>query len=128
MQIATLNNNNPRQIQKIFQYITGTPVRLLNHFLEASLTNSNPILHPVRLYSIFHSWSENQIYEDLLPFYSNWDNDSSELLISCDEEFQKILNEVENCLHKNNNEELMLKLIINYICKLEYNKETEYNF
>lgn len=92
LQVATLNNHNPIFLQETFQHITNTPVRLLNHFLEASLTNSNPILHPSRLYSIFHSWSENQVYTDILPFYSNWDDASSELLIACDNEFQSILN------------------------------------
>ena len=92
LQIATLNNENPEQLLKVFQHITDTPIRLLNHFLEASLTNSNPILHPVRLYSIFKSWTENQTYTEPLSFYSSWDNNSSEMLISCDNEFQDILN------------------------------------
>lgn len=92
LQLAILNNENPEELQKTFQDITNTPVRLLNHFLEASLTNSNPILHPARLYSIFRTWSKNDIYTEPLSFYSSWDNTSSEILIACDNEFQNILN------------------------------------
>lgn len=92
LQVATLNNENPILLQNTLQHITETPVRLLKNFLEASLTNSNPILHPVRLYSLFHTWSEETIYPESIPFYKNWDNTSSELLIACDNEFQSILN------------------------------------
>lgn len=92
LQIATFNNKAPELLQATLQDIMNTPIHLLNHFLEASLTNSNPILHPTRLYSLFHSWSKEQVYPDLLNFYSNWDDASSELLIACDNEFQKVIN------------------------------------
>lgn len=91
LQVATLNNDYPEQLQNTLKHITDTPVRLLKNFLEASLTNSNPILHPARLYSLFHAWSENHVYPEHIPFYKTWDNTSSELLIACDNEFQTIL-------------------------------------
>ena len=91
LQVATFNNKDPKLLQVTLQNITNTPVCLLNHFLEASLTNSNPILHPVRLYSLFHSWTEEEVYPKKLNFYSNWDDESSELLITCDNEFQKTI-------------------------------------
>lgn len=68
-----------------------TPVRMLHHFLEASLTNSNPLLHPARLYSLFHTWSRGKAYHEIPGFYNSWDEESSELLIACDNEFQQIL-------------------------------------
>lgn len=91
LQIATVNNKNPELLQETLKDIMNTPISLLSHFLEASLTNSNPILHPTRLYSLFHSWSEGEVYPETLNFYSNWDDASSELLITCDNEFQKII-------------------------------------
>lgn len=91
LQIATMNNPQPAMLQEVLQEMLETPVRLLNHFLEASLTNSNPLLHPARLYSLFHTWDESQIYKEIPGFYSSWNDESSQLLIACDHEFHRIL-------------------------------------
>ena len=40
------------QVEQLFV----TPTRLLNNFYEASLTNSNPILHTGRLYTMWANW------------------------------------------------------------------------
>lgn len=92
LQVATINILQSDILQQTLQTMLGTPVRLLHHFLEASLTNSNPLLHPARLYSLFHTWSEGQIFDAIPGFYNSWDNESSELLIACDNEFQQVLN------------------------------------
>lgn len=91
LQIATMNNPQPVILQQVFQEMLGTPIRLLHHFLEASLTNSNPLLHPARLYSLFHTWDESRIYKEIPGFYNSWDDESSQLLIACDNEFQQTL-------------------------------------
>lgn len=91
LQIATMNNPQPAILQQVLQEMLETPVRLLHHFLEASLTNSNPLLHPARLYSLFHSWDASRIYKEIPGFYNSWDDESSQLLIACDNEFQQML-------------------------------------
>lgn len=91
LQVATYNILQPDFLQHTLQDMLGTPVRLLHHFLEASLTNSNPLLHPARLYALFHDWSEGKTYHEIPEFYNSWDNKSSELLMACDNEFQQIL-------------------------------------
>lgn len=91
LQLATVNTPQPAVLQQVLQEMLGTPIRLLRHFLEASLTNSNPLLHPARLYSLFHTYSEGQVFDEVPGFYTDWDNASSERLIACDVEFQQIL-------------------------------------
>lgn len=91
LQIATVNIPEPLSLQNELQNLLDTPVRLLNHFLEASLTNSNPLLHPARLYGLFHNWEDKTIYSAIPGFYNSWDDASSELLIACDREFHQIL-------------------------------------
>ena len=54
------------------------------------MTPSNPILHTVRLKTLFHDWCEGKTYERVPLFYEDWDDASSELLIACDKEVQKI--------------------------------------
>lgn len=91
LQIATMNNPRPAILQQVLQEMLDTPVRLLHHFLEASLTNSNPLLHPARLYSLFHTWNEGHLYKEIPGFYASWNDESSQLLIDCDNEFHRTL-------------------------------------
>ncbi len=63
-----------------------TPVSVLSHPLEVTLTNSNPILHPSRLYAMFKDCDTP--LKEVPAFYSDWTDESSELLIACDREFQ----------------------------------------
>ena len=91
LQVAVYQHKNPEALVNCLEEMLQTPVRLLHHFLEASLTNSNPILHPARLYALFQPWLEGKVFEENPGFYSTWDRKSSELLIACDEEFQRTL-------------------------------------
>lgn len=70
-----------------------TPVKLLNNFYEASLTNSNPILHTGRLYSMWHDW-DGRRYNQPIKFYHDWDAAASELLIRMDEEFMQLVHKL----------------------------------
>lgn len=74
------------EIERLFM----TPIKLLNNFYEACLTNSNPILHTGRLYSMWRNWNGEAIPECTL-FYKEWDDDSSRVIIDMDKEFMNIL-------------------------------------
>ena len=74
-------------IEKLFH----APTHLLNNYYEVSLTNSNPILHPARLYTLWKDWHEGVVYPTQTLFYEEWTNEASELLIAMDEEFQALL-------------------------------------
>lgn len=76
-----------RWVQTVFQ----RPVTLLGNYLEASLTNSNPLLHTSRLYSMFSGWRRGQYYPSPLPFYEGWSLDAAELLMAMDREFFSLL-------------------------------------
>lgn len=69
----------------------NTPIILLENYWEVTLTNSNPILHPARLYGMWHNWSRESTYNTNALFYADWDNFSSEVLIKCDNELQALL-------------------------------------
>lgn len=61
----------------------------LENYLSVTLTPSNPILHTSRLYSLFHDYDGSFIWESEPYFYSDWTDEASEILISCDEELQR---------------------------------------
>ena len=67
------------------------PVTLLKNYLEASLTNSNPLLHTARLYSMFHDWQPGISYPRNILFYEEWTEDAAKLLIQMDAEFFTLL-------------------------------------
>lgn len=67
------------------------PVHLLSNYLEASITNSNPILHTARLYCLFHDWEKGKTYPEQIPFYATWSVESAELLVKMDEELFELL-------------------------------------
>lgn len=75
----------------IIEELFDAPVRLLNNYYEASFTNSNPILHPSRLYTLFKNWNKEVYYDRQFLFYEEWTDEASELLIALDRELFSLL-------------------------------------
>jgi hypothetical protein len=73
------------------QQLFRVPVLLLKSYYEVSLTNSNPLLHPARLYTLWSHWHEGIVYPEESLFYEQWTDEASALLIQMDEEFQQLL-------------------------------------
>lgn len=74
------------QLERLFL----TPVSLLDSFYEATLTNSNPILHTGRLYSMWHNWN-GESYDSNILFYKEWNDAASEVVLMMDEEFMSLI-------------------------------------
>ena len=60
----------------------------LPNYLNVTLTPSNSILHTTRLKTIFLDYREGQRYKTLPLFYEEWNDESSRLLLDCDDELQ----------------------------------------
>lgn len=90
LKIAGTNNDKLDELAAFFTELFNTPTITLKHYLEATLSNSNPILHPARIYAMLSSQTD-EVFEKEFLFYEEWDNKSSEVLIACDNEFQSIL-------------------------------------
>ena len=67
------------------------PINILDNFYEATLSNSNPILHTGRLYSMWHDWN-GKTWEKCILFYKEWDEQSAQIIIDMDREFMLLLN------------------------------------
>ncbi len=74
------------QLKTLFQI----PVSELASFWEVTLTNSNPILHPARLYDLFKDWGIDVFYQEEPLFYEAWTDRASENLVKCDQELALI--------------------------------------
>lgn len=78
------------QLKSELEHLFGTPIIVLNNFLEASLTNSNPILHTGRLYALWKDY-QGELFKNPSMFYADWTDEASDYLIKMDEEFQTLL-------------------------------------
>lgn len=90
LNIACIPRNKTEEVCILNQKLFGIPCREVNNFLAVTLTPSNPILHTARLYSMFKNYKKGMVWEKEIGFYDEWSDDSSEMLILCDEELQNI--------------------------------------
>lgn len=90
LNVAIENCKDTIELKEELEFLFGTPINILNNFYEASLTNSNPILHTGRLYTMWKSF-DGKPYERQSLFYADWTDEASEYLIKMDVEFQNLL-------------------------------------
>ena len=86
-----VENGNGNAIRMMMEQLFHTPVKLLDNFYEVSLSNSNPLLHPARLYTMWKDWKPSIVYNRVPPFYAEWTDEASQLLIDMDNELQQLL-------------------------------------
>ena len=91
LSIAIEQMDNKEVLRAEIERLFHVPVQLLNSYYEVSLTNSNPLLHPARLYSLWKDWHEGMVYPTESLFYEEWTVEASSYLIKMDEEFNQLL-------------------------------------
>lgn len=89
--IEHVSDEEKRAFQAMLEAWWEAPVHLLSNYYEASLTNSNPLLHTSRLYTMFGGENEGRIYPRMLLFYEEWTEEAADLYIRMDEEFFRLL-------------------------------------
>ena len=72
----------------LIKVMFGKEVQKIN-YSSVTLTSSNAILHTTRMFGLFEK-KENKIFKDKIYFYSDWDDESSEIFQKCDNEIMKI--------------------------------------
>lgn len=80
-----------KEFVKLIEDWFERPVHLLKNFYEASLTNSNPLLHTSRLYTMFGGANEGRVWPRMIKFYEEWTVEAAEMLIKMDDEFFSLL-------------------------------------
>ena len=93
LKVGMMNIPDSERILNFLKEVYQVPVYKLSHYMEATLSNSNPILHPVRLYVLFKDWTPTKIYTHIPFLYGeDWDDESSQLWVDCDKELRQIIN------------------------------------
>lgn len=88
--IAVENVEDTEAFRLLVEALWMTPVKLLGSHYEVSLTNSNPILHTARLYTMWKDWNGEK-YDHNILFYKEWTVEASQMLIDMDAEFMQLL-------------------------------------
>lgn len=91
LSVAIEHTNDKERIRGTLEEMLKIPVRLLHSFYEASLSNSNPLLHPARLYDMWSDWHEGMAFGREPLFYEEWTEHAASLYISMDNELQRLL-------------------------------------
>lgn len=89
--IAVERCDDKESFRAVVESLFDAPVTLLSNYYEASLTNSNPLLHTSRLYTMFGDKNEGRVFPRMILFYEEWTVEAAQLLIDMDEEFFSIL-------------------------------------
>lgn len=90
MYVAALPQRETEKCCKIIENIIGIKTTALPNYLSITLTPSNPILHTTRLKNLYGGWKKGIVYKKVPLFYEEWNDETSKLLIACDEEVQKL--------------------------------------
>lgn len=88
--VATENIADKEDFAGLCQKLFAEKVRFADSFYEVTLSNSNPILHTGRLYTMWKNWDGKPVSRCPL-FYKEWTKEASEIEIKMDEEFFALL-------------------------------------
>lgn len=91
LRVATEGVEAPQSFADSLASLLDTPVELLSSRYEASLSNSNPLLHPARLYSLWHDWQPGTVYPRCPMFYAEWTDEASRIYVAMDDELHGLI-------------------------------------
>jgi hypothetical protein len=91
MRIGTEQVADKKQLKELLEVFFRIPVEVLGSYYEASLSNSNPILHPARLYTMWKDWQPGITYPRNNAFYGEWTEEASAIYIEMDKELHELL-------------------------------------
>ncbi len=94
LSLAVEQIENKEIVRTTIERLFNTPTKLLDSYYEVSLSNSNPLLHTARLYTMWKEWEPGIAYDKNPEFYCDWTIEAAELLITMDEEFQLLLKKI----------------------------------
>ena len=89
--IENTSDDKKRDLVTLLEQIFHVPVKLLNSHYEVSLTNSNPLLHTSRIYTLWKDWKPGVRYDRCPMFYADWTIEAAHYYIEMDREFQALL-------------------------------------
>ena len=94
LSVAVEQTDKREEVRATLEKLFMTPTKLLDSYYEVSLSNSNPLLHTARLYTMWKDWQPGMDYDENPEFYCDWTIEAAQLLIDMDKEFQELLRKI----------------------------------
>ena len=91
LHVAIEQTEDKDSVRLDLEHLFEKPVTLADSYYEVSLSNSNPLLHPSRLYTMWKDWQPGTVYTRNPQFYAEWTLEASALLLQMDDELQQLL-------------------------------------
>lgn len=91
LSVVIENTTHADSLCKTLEQLFDTPVQQLDNYLEVSLSNSNPLLHTSRLFTLWKDYHPGVFYPRQSLFYEEWTLEAAQLYIDMDAEFQNLL-------------------------------------
>ena len=95
IQIAALSEKNFSAVTHDMENLFSMQVEELPNYLCVTLTPSNPVLHTSRLYSMFKNFNYDNLPQENILFYADWNDEASEILFALDDEVQQICRKLD---------------------------------
>ena len=91
LRLAVEHSSKGEELRGVIEQMLDTPTHLMGNFYEVSLSNSNPLLHPARLYDLWADYRQGDVYTRVPLFYEEWTERAAQLYMALDEELQQLL-------------------------------------
>lgn len=95
LHVAALPSGKTAEVAQVMRELFDLPVAELPTYLAETLTPSNPILHTCRIFRMFKDWKPDMTYERNFLFYEEWDDETSNVIVACDNELQQVCRVLE---------------------------------
>lgn len=79
-----------KRISEMIEDLLDIPCTPLHEYLSITLAPSNPLLHITGLYTTFKDWKLGMAFDHPLRFYTEWNDETSQILFRYDAELQTI--------------------------------------
>ncbi|MGL5414452.1 MAG: NAD/NADP octopine/nopaline dehydrogenase family protein [Clostridium sp.] len=90
MNLSAFPREKGKEVAEIMTSLIDIPCNSLDSYLAVTLSPSNPIFHPSRLYEMFKDYEEGKVYDKHYLFYEEWGNFSSECMLKLDDELERV--------------------------------------
>ena len=112
MKISAIPSKYTEKVCSEMTKLIDIPCEPVKNYLSITLSPSNPLMHPSRLYELFKDYKHGETVYDRSPlFYEEWGDEASRMLLDLDEELGQVfqsLNE-NNDFDENNIEKIKIR-------------------
>ena len=91
LRVAVEQTWRREEVRQTMELMFATPTKLMGNWYEVALSNSNPLLHPARLYDLWGDYRKGQCWQRRPLFYEEWTERAASDYINMDNELQQLL-------------------------------------